>query len=114
MQTDAYDPKMMSLFLAAENDRQAAGSAPDFGLDGLREPQDQPTAPIDMAGWISERDDEPQGAGPAPALPADQQATAVEPADEDDLRDEAQRATRAALRRWGATDDDGARLGQGV
>jgi aminoglycoside phosphotransferase (APT) family kinase protein len=115
MQTDAYDPQMMSLFLAAENDRQAASSAPDFGLEGLREPQDQPTAPIDMAGWISERDDDkPAGAGAAPALPADQQPTPAEPVDEDDLHDEAQRATRAALRRWGATDDDGARLGQGV
>lgn len=116
MQTDAYDPQMMSLFLAAENDRQSATSAPDFGLEGLREPAEQPTAPIDMAGWISERDDEPAAAETVPALPADQESSADEPqpADEDDLRDEAQRATRAALRRWGASGDDGARMGQGV
>lgn len=100
MQTDAYDPAMVSLFLAAERDRRAAGSAPDFGLDGLREPEDQPTAPIDMAGWVVGEHDRPDAepAGDENASRTD----APKDDDEDDLHGEAERASRAALRRWGA------------
>ncbi|TXK13403.1 phosphotransferase [Microbacterium hatanonis] len=114
MQTDAYDPQMMSLFLAAEHDRQTAASAPDFGLDGLREPEEQSTAPIDMEGWSSLREtDAAERETQEESAPAGASARVDDAVnDDEDLRDEAQRATRAALRRWGAGGDD-ARVGQG-
>lgn len=99
MQTDTYDPEMLSLFLATERDRaDAKVDAPDFGLDGLRSPeQDNATAPIDIAGWAQER---------SPETPAVARETAphdegpdADPAAE--LEDEAERASRAALRWWG-------------
>jgi aminoglycoside phosphotransferase (APT) family kinase protein len=116
MQTDAYDPEMVSLFLSAERDRAAAEEAPDFGLDGLRQPVDQPTAPIDMTGW-ADADPARGGSASRRSAPAETQTEAegsVAEPDEDDLRDEAERASRAALRRWGATGGDGARVGHGA
>ncbi|MFG6445285.1 phosphotransferase [Microbacterium sp. P07] len=127
MQTDAYDPQMVSLFLSAERDRQSAASAPDFGLAGLREPEEQATAPIDMAGWESLGGDSSAPGTPGDEAPAAERSVTDTPADatpksapsadsidDEDLRDEAQRATRAALRRWGATGGDDTRVGQGV
>ncbi|MGP3536137.1 phosphotransferase [Microbacterium sp. RD1] len=90
MQTDTYDPEMLSLFLAAERDRGRTGEdadAPDFGLDGLRSPEDTSTAPIDVVGFPIDRDDDPQGEDAA-----DANASALE--------DEAERASRAALQWW--------------
>ena len=86
MQTDAYDPEMVSLFLAAERDRDAA--------DPDREAHLGATAPIDLAGWGSDAaTDAPiLAAGGAGALEAD--------GGDDDLEEEAERASRAALRRW--------------
>lgn len=105
MQTDAYDPEMVSLFLAAEREREeAAANAPDFGLDELAEVEDPgATAPIDLAGWAQEQperrepaQDVTPAADPAPALAAAE--------DDDDIEDEAARASRAALRRWASRD----------
>lgn len=88
MQTDAYDPEMVSLFLAAERDREHGDTAPDFGLDGLREPEPGETMPIDLDGWAD------PASPPAPA-------TSESATDDDaDLEEEAERASRAALRRW--------------
>ncbi|MFG6502556.1 phosphotransferase [Microbacterium sp. P05] len=109
MQTDAYDPAMVSLFLAAERDSRPSDERPDFGLDGLREPEEQPTAPIDMSGWVPGFDDA-EAARPA----AETTGSDPEAPDEDDLRGEAERASRAALRRWGASGGDDNRVGQGA
>lgn len=80
MQTDAYDPEMVSLFLAAERDRDERAPSPDFGLDELREPEPGETAPIDLSGWS--------------------EAETSRTSTDDDLEEEAERASRAALRRW--------------
>jgi len=113
IQTDAYDPEAMSLYLAAERDREAnaealaealasdpvmdADSTDAFDLSGLRDP-DEPgaTAPIDLDGWTGPRD--------APKEPGDDE----QPMDDDE--EEAARASRAALRRWGVS-DEGTRAG---
>jgi aminoglycoside phosphotransferase (APT) family kinase protein len=98
MQTDTYDPEMLSLFLATERDRAGADAqadAPDFGLDGLRSPEDASTAPIDISGWAQDRSSEaPEGTPKT----ADEEP-------EGELVDEADRASRAALRWWGRDDD---------
>lgn len=110
MQTDTYDPEMLSLFLATERDRADAKVAPDFGLDGLRSPEeDTSTAPIDIAGWAQERSAEEPTDTPHAATP--------EPGDEEPgagLEDEAEaeRASRAALRWWGQ--DGETRLSSGA
>lgn len=118
MQTDAYDPEMVSLFLAAERDRGAAAGSSDFGLDGLRT-DEQATAPIDMDGWVdgaertsaapsegtsaSSRD---EGEAAASGAEETQEEPPSRPGDEEeDLQNEAERASRAALRRWGAGQD---------
>lgn len=94
MQTDAYDPEMVSLFLAAERDRlEREGSAPDFGLDGLQEAPGE-TQPIDLTGWSAEMNEAATTAGSSTTADSD-------PVDDDfDLEQEAERASRAALRRW--------------
>lgn len=103
MQTDTYDPEMLSAFIASERDRvESAPDGVDFGLDGLRDPETQPTAPIDLTGW-----DEPRGrdmTADEPMTPARVDASDASDADDAALQDEAARATRAALRRWGGGD----------
>jgi aminoglycoside phosphotransferase (APT) family kinase protein len=102
MQTDTYDPEMLSLFLAAERDRtEGAAEGPGFGMDGAGEPADTSTAPIDIAGWAHHRVEDEEAGGPTPA---------DSPEDHDDEA-EAQRATRAALRWWGG--DDASRVSSG-
>jgi macrolide phosphotransferase len=96
MQTDAYDPAMVSLFLAAERDGEPDGgaAAPDFGLEGLREPEPGETQPVDLAGWsqgVSAHTDPDAAGSPASEVDAE---------DATDLEEEAERASRAALRRW--------------
>lgn len=112
MQTDTYDPEMLSLFLAAERDRTdgASSDAPDFGLDGLREPDENTTAPIDMTGWAQERAAAADDAAPAEAAEAVHGPPGAEDLDADDEAD-ARRASRAALRWWGG--DDASRVSSG-
>ena len=113
MQTDTYDPEMLSLFIATERDRTDSPpdspdspDSPDFGLDGLRHPEETATAPIDISGWAHRSDDD----SPAPAdtgSPAEADAS-----DQDGpLEEEAARASRAALRWWGR--DGSTRLSSG-
>ncbi len=107
MQTDTYDPAQLSLFLADERERaEGADAAPDFGLSDLRRPEEGETAPIDLAGWSAaahdgpERDDDGPGA-PALTSPED----TGDELDDRDVHDEAERASRAALRWWGGDAD---------
>jgi macrolide phosphotransferase len=101
MQTDTYDPESLSLFIATERERaEADPDAPDFGLDGLREP-DTATAPVDISAWTH-----PETAGTD--IGAD---TGVFAEDDDDIEGDADRASRAALRRWGA--EGGGRVSSG-
>ena len=151
MQTDAYDPEALSLYLSAERDRAASADAlaealdvenPDaetgaIHVDRLPEPDSvdpEATAPVDLDGW-TERPVNDRG----PALSGDTDATSLwsrperdadapEPAirdashapgpavrdrDEDRLggdpavddEEDAARASRAALRRWGVAGD---------
>ncbi|KTR95916.1 aminoglycoside phosphotransferase [Microbacterium testaceum] len=123
MQTDAYDPEALSLYLSAERDREAAaaglaaaladddlsGANADtgaFDLTPALSEEPGPTAPIDLDGWT---ENAPHTAG----TPTADAATGGAPvgsgdtspdADEDDEEDAA-RASRAALRRWGVTGD---------
>ncbi len=143
MQTDAYDPEALSLYLSAERDRVAAADAlaealedrdPDADTGAIHVDQlparddidPEETAPLDLDGWNGE-DARAQGqdigaetettslwgspavSGPSgdetePAIrehdgPVDPHSSPVD--DEED----AARASRAALRRWGVADD---------
>lgn len=118
MQTDAYDPEALSLYLSAERDREAAaaglaaaladddlpGANADTGTFDLppalgEEPG--PTAPIDLDGWTesSPREAGRDSSDATTAVPAEPDRAVP---DEDDEEDAA-RASRAALRRWGVT-----------
>jgi aminoglycoside phosphotransferase (APT) family kinase protein len=99
MQTDAYDPEMVSLFLAAERDRlDREGGTPDFGLDGLRDAPEE-TQPIDLTGWSEVHEAEPS----VEAADGVSDGRGETPDDDEiDLEEEAERASRAALRRWSA------------
>lgn len=138
MQTDAYDPEALSLYLSAERDRVAAaealadalagadgqdGETDAIHVDQLPVPdRDDPeeTAPIDLDGWDEE---EARSQGPAlrgettssmwggqePAIREPEPAIR-EHADPDEPRrstvddeEDAARASRAALRRWGVS-----------
>lgn len=119
MQTDAYDPEALSLYLAAERDRLAAeesstsGSAREnaFDLTGLREPEEEgATVPVDLDGWAPARTgsldatpDEPAAGAPLSAVDPPRDVSSAQ--DEED----AVRASRAALRRWAVAGDDDAR-----
>lgn len=129
MQTDAYDPEALSLYLATERDRDAAAAAlaeaqarespvtvTEFGVSDLPD-EPGPTAPIDLEGWTPA--DVPAGPAEAStAVPVDSAEDTgaaspstgeiVDGADlHDDIDDEedAARASRAALRRWGVARD---------
>jgi len=157
MQTDAYDPEALSLYLSAERDRATAAEAlaealanakesdADSGaihVDRLPVPDSvEPgaTEPLDLDGWSEgdarePKDDRTQG----PALSGDTDATSLwsraavsadpagpavrdentfggdasedqHPAEGDaapiDDEEDAARASRAALRRWGVSGD---------
>ena len=136
MQTDAYDPEALSLYLSAERDREAAAAglaaaladddfpratAPSDAVDlppALSE-EPGPTAPIDLDGWTdapwrTDRSDAESSAKDAPGLDVRGDAAAADGADAaaaddavaHDDEEDAARASRAALRRWGVTGDN--------
>lgn len=83
MQTDAYDPGMLSMFVSAE-DADEAGTADTAGAAGAGGGEDVSTAPIDISAW----------------------ATARTPDAADDGADhgeDADRAARATLNRWASS-----------
>ncbi|MDQ1083834.1 MULTISPECIES: phosphotransferase [Microbacterium] len=140
MQTDAYDPEALSLYVAAERDRAAAAEAlaaalddrtnPDadtgaIHVDRLPEPDSvdrDATAPVDLDGWTdppATRSDASaevdatriEWQTPTPAdRPRETDGDGTSRADRapdtvvDDEQD-ALRASRAALRRWGVSGD---------
>lgn len=139
MQTDAYDPEALSLYLSAERDRVAAAEAlaealaADDAADAetgalladhpASDAADDPgaTAPIDLDGWTD--DDarssvapvtEDAGASPrwtpTAASPDDVESTRRDRDDPEDAstddEEDAARASRAALRRWGVSGSD--------
>lgn len=125
MQTDAYDPEALSLYLSAERDRQAAAAglaealAADDSIadassfpeaDGDETSEPGATAPIDLDGWTgSSATDTGAHAATANDREGDApHATAGSAPGHDSMDDqeEAARATRAALRRWGVARDD--------
>lgn len=135
MQTDAYDPEALSLYLSAERDRVAAAEAlaealdtadPDADTGAIHVDQlparddvdSEETAPIDLDGWDDGARESMSGSAsrtsdvagtsstpdtdeetPQARISEDPAFTAVD--DEED----AARASRAALRRWGVSDD---------
>lgn len=121
MQTDAYDPEALALYLEAERERDVASPAgtstgTDFGVSDAEDEEPGPTAPIDLEGWTPA----PVG-GPAEtdsATSRDDADSAAEPQHTGEVIDAAQlheaiddeedaaRASRAALRRWGVARDD--------
>jgi len=136
MQTDAYDPEALSLYLSAERDREAAaaglaaaladddlpGANADtgaFDLPPALSEEPGPTAPIDLDGWTeaalrpaeSDVSDATSSATAAVAGDAEHHADATHRADATHHADaghdeeDAARASRAALRRWGVTGD---------
>ncbi|MFF0909999.1 aminoglycoside phosphotransferase [Microbacterium enclense] len=114
MQTDAYDPEALSLYLAAERDRLAAEDAAPadparenaFDLTGLREPEDPgATVPVDLDGWTPPRTGSLDAAPDEAPISAGDVPHDVTAQDEED----AVRASRAALRRWAVAGDDDAR-----
>ncbi len=152
MQTDAYDPEALSLYLSAERDRAAAAEAladalderknPDaetgaIHVDQLPEPDSvdpDATAPVDLDGWTAPATQGPalsgdtdgtslwarpqtaesshEPAAPEPAirdhgdasLPIFRDGDHARDGDVDDEEDAA-RASRAALKRWGVSGD---------
>lgn len=119
MQTDAYDPEMVSLFVATAREHETGDigartvAAPDTerGQDATAVPPasdsvtEMETAPLDVSGWGDLR----QAAPPAPSgrdssRVADTSTAFAEgsPADADisDEELEAARASRAAFQRW--------------
>lgn len=164
MQTDAYDPEALSLYVAAERDRAAAAEAlaaaldertnPDadtgaIHVDQLPRPDDvdhDATAPVDLDGWTAPPSSMPTSAESAPGASATSveqkpwtggQAGSggeIDPSRDDQHRsgddrshdgrshdgrshdgrsletviddeEDAARASRAALRRWGVSGD---------
>lgn len=129
MQTDAYDPEALSLYLSAERDREAAaalaealateehGTATEFGVSDADDAEPGPTAPIDLDGWTpasgadAARGETPESASvlgdetsteSAPTGKVIDAATLHEAINDEE---EAARASRAALRRWGIARD---------
>ena len=120
MQTDAYDPEMVSLFVAAAREHEP-GDRDASSADGERaerssslgEPSavpvtDRETAPIDVSSWSELR----QSSGVAPgaasagdtgspdaAGPTARDGSDADPSDPDE-EIEAARASRAAFQRW--------------
>ncbi|CAH0159232.1 phosphotransferase [Microbacterium sp. Bi128] len=127
MQTDAYDPEALSLYLSAERDREAAAAAlaealaqdpvtaeGAFGVTDADADEPGPTAPIDLEGWtpaVSAPDSADRADGSTTDQPATTRdaapAAGAEGAAHDAIDDEedAARASRAALRRWGVARD---------
>lgn len=128
MQTDAYDPEALSLYLSVERDREAAaaalaeaqantaqGATTDFGVSDVDDAEPGPTAPIDLEGWTpatasreaaeaatdGTRDDSARRDASQTGEVIDA-ATLHEAIDDEE---DAARATRAALRRWGVARD---------
>ncbi|MDQ1121805.1 phosphotransferase [Microbacterium trichothecenolyticum] len=146
MQTDAYDPEALSLYLSAERDRAAAAEALAealaadsdqdaetgalaFGpaiIDDAQTADPGATEPIDLEGWTDSplsrprvADGEPTASSPdgttsepapEPALThgdgslptwTRDEGPALRDAEAPDDEEEAARASRAALRRWG-------------
>lgn len=144
MQTDAYDPEALSLYVSAERDRQAAAAAlaeaqakdshgmtggrADFGVDDVEEPEAGATMPVDLSGWApatgsAAHAPAAEGTGdlsPEPSMtPADHDDAGRSEGEGDvidaatlheaiDDEEDAARASRAALRRWGVARDGGA------
>ncbi|SDO83307.1 Predicted kinase, aminoglycoside phosphotransferase (APT) family [Microbacterium sp. ru370.1] len=137
MQTDAYDPEALSLYLSAERDRVAAAEALAEALDTADPDADtgaihvdqlptrddvdpEETAPLDLDGWddgaresmsgVASRTSDVAGASATPDTDGEtplrqprtsEESTSTAVDDEED----AARASRAALRRWGVSDD---------
>jgi macrolide phosphotransferase len=77
MQTDAYDPEELSLWVNSDGDERDARAEDSAATDDVRD--DTSTAPIDISGWTRQ-----------PAAPAD----------DAEVQADADRASDAALRRW--------------
>ncbi|MFS0794222.1 phosphotransferase [Microbacterium sp. 1P10AE] len=130
MQTDAYDPEALSLYLSAERDREAAaaalaealateehGTTTEFGVSDADDAEPGPTAPIDLDGWTpASGADAARGKTPESAsVLGDEASTESAPTGKvidaatlhEAINDEeeAARASRAALRRWGIARD---------
>ena len=110
MQTDAYDPEMVSLFVAAAREHEpnerdtSSGGEPAKRSSSLGEPSavpvtDMETAPIDVSSWSELRQASGSGAAADPAISDDTDADTSDPADPDE-EIEAARASRAAFQRW--------------
>ncbi len=125
MQTDAYDPEALALYMAAEHDRDAAaaalanargddrrGTVTEFGVADLDENEPGATAPIDLEGWTpaaastgsdsASRADDQHTTPPSTTGEVIDAATLHEAIDDEE---DAARASRAALRRWGGARD---------
>ncbi|MGC5222765.1 phosphotransferase [Micromonospora sp. DT81.3] len=84
MQTDAYDPEMISLFSASEREHSAGARS---GVTGRPAPdEDVSTAPIDISAWIDAKTHSSDADGNG-----------------DDEEVEAERAARAAIHRWASS-----------
>jgi aminoglycoside phosphotransferase (APT) family kinase protein len=122
MQTDAYDPEALALYLEAERERDAAGAdtRTEFGVSDAEDEEPGPTAPIDLEGWTpapvggsaatddatwqGDTEDDADSATGLP--PAGEVIDAAQLHDAIDDEEDAARASRAALRRWGVARDD--------
>ncbi|MGC0370463.1 phosphotransferase [Microbacterium sp. SLBN-111] len=125
MQTDTYDPEALALYLEAERERDAAAPAgaatgTEFGVGDAEDDEPGPTAPIDLEGWTpapvgvsaetdgaTSRDDvEGDADTPAGPQPTGEVIDAAQLHEAIDDEEDAARASRAALRRWGVARDD--------
>ncbi|KAA9110267.1 phosphotransferase [Microbacterium rhizomatis] len=121
MQTDAYDPEELSLWIAAEGETGAvqgsdsgsfAGSSASederFPSSGTESPDENSTAPIDplpidiatwasTTGWDGSTAARGRTEGAADASPAE-----PPPSDDDDVQADNDRSAESALRRWTA------------
>ena len=135
MQTDAYDPEALSLYLSAERDRVAAAEALAEALDTADPDADtgaihvdqlparddvdpEETAPIDLDGWDDGARESMSGsasrtsdvAGTSSTPDTDEETPQARISEDPafsavDDEEDAARASRAALRRWGVSDD---------
>jgi len=105
MQTDAYDPQLLSLYAAKEHEHGDTSPVPEetvtaveLGDDGGQEA----TAPLDLAELREIRRDEPRGQVESADVASIDASTdaATEVADEER---EAERASRAAFQRWASS-----------
>lgn len=107
MQTDAYDPEMVSLFEASMRERGETAPTPVTRAEGLGAParieavgdaadETAPIEPISLSSWTGTR--QPGTEAPPEAAPAD--ASTPDAAPETDEAVEAARASRAAFQRW--------------